>query len=74
MVCMDLCLCLIVQYILIIFKYRASEASEEKICSAIQIARFCVNVLSASLFLIAKDTIIMFCHQNDVHPQKRVSL
>ena len=27
---MDLCLCLIVQYILLMSKYRASEASEEK--------------------------------------------
>ena len=35
-------------------------------------------VLSAALFLIAKDTIIMFCHikkkQDDVHSQKRLSL
>ena len=34
-----------------------------------------LNVLSAALFLIAKDIIIMFCpikKQDDVHPQKRL--
>ena len=41
-----------------------------------QIDLHLINVLSAALFLIAKDTIIMFCHikkQDDVHPQKRSS-
>ena len=36
-----------------------------------------MNILSAALFLIAKDTIIMFCHirqQDDAHPQKILSL
>ena len=41
----------------------------------IEIVRYIyITILSAALFLIEKDIIIMFCHikqQDDVHPQKR---
>ena len=79
---MDLCLCLIVQYVLLFINVlnteRAKRVSKKYVAPYKLPDRFAlINILSAALFLIAKYTIIMFCpikKQDDIHPQKRLSL
>ena len=66
-----------IHFIYVLNTERAKRA-RKKIYSAIQIVRWIgMNILCAALFLIAKCTIIMVCHirhQDDVHPQKILSL
>ena len=75
MLCMNLCLCLIVHFINVLNTERAKRARKKNYVVPFKLPdRF---VLSAALFLIAKDTIVMYCHikkQDYVHPQKRLSL
>ena len=64
---MDLCLCLIVQYILLFINVLNTERAK----------RARKKYVAPYKLPIAKDTIIMFCpikKHDDVHPQKRLSL
>ena len=75
---MDLCLCVIVQYILLFINVlnteRAKRARKKYVAPYQLPDRFALTFLVLPCFWIAKDTIIMFCpikKQDDVYPQKR---